>query len=258
MQDSLKVILSIQELDIKMIRLMRVKKERQEELKKVHTLKEDIQKQVLIKEEQIKEVKKDIRHGETHIKEIQEKVSKLEDQQAAVKKMDEFNALTQEITQIGRDKTQTEQKLSDLMDKQAAEEDLLISLKENLAATESNSVAIEKEIHESIERINEEGRGLLDERQKLIEGVDEPTFKIYERLLKNKKDRVVVPISNRICGGCNTLLTAQHENLARKGDRLVFCEHCSRVIFWQDNVEEEETEESAPRRRRRRQTTATA
>jgi uncharacterized protein len=258
MQDSLKVILSIQELDIKMIRLMRVKKERLNELKKVHTLKEDIERQVQVKEEQIKEIKKDIRMGETRIKEIHEKVTKLEEQQAAVKKMDEFNALTQEMTQLGRDKTQTEQRLSDLVDKQASEEDLLVALKENLSTTEANSIAIENEIHESIQRINEEGRGLLEEREKLIEGVDETTFKIYERLLKNKKDRVVVPITQRICGGCNTLLTAQHENLARKGDRLVFCEHCSRVIFWQDYVEEETEEEAAPRRRRRRQTTATA
>lgn len=259
MQDSLKVILSIQELDIKMIRLMRVKKERQDELKKIQHLKSDIQLQVSNKEEQITDIKKEIRMGEIHIQEIQDKVVKLEEQQAAVKKMDEFNALTQEMTQLGRDKTQTEQKLSDLMDKQAAEEDLLSALKENLSTTETNSVALEKEIHESIERINEEGKALLVEREALIKDADEATFKIYERLLKNKKDRVVVPISNRICAGCNTLLTAQHENLARKADRLVFCEHCSRIIFWQDHVDAEDAEESAaPRRRRRRQTTATA
>lgn len=258
MQDSLKVILSIQELDIKMIRLMRVKKERQEELNKIRALKSDIHSQVKLKEEQITEIKKEIRLGEVRIKEIQDKVTRLEEQQSAVKKMDEFNALTQEMTQAGRDKSQIEQKLSDLMDKQAQEEDLLAALKENLATTETNSVSLEAEIFESIQKINEEGNELLKQREQLISSADPHLFAVYERLLKNKKDRVVVPIVNRICNGCHTLLTAQHENLARKGDRTVFCEHCSRIIYWQDSVVDEEEEASAPRRRRRRVTTASA
>jgi len=252
MQESFNVILSIQELDINMIRLMRVKKERQKELLKIQTLKTDIEKQVADKESQIIELKKDIRMGETQIKEIQDKVAKLEAQQAAVKKMDEFNALTHEMTNAGRERTAVEQRLSDLMDKLAAEEDLLVTLKDNQRSTQDNSEAIEKEIHESIEKINEEGKALFAQREELKNQVEPEIFKIYERLLKNKKDRVVVPIEQRTCSGCHIVLTPQHENLVRKGDRLVFCEHCSRILFWQEAPAATEGEAAAARRRRRR------
>ncbi len=252
MQESFHVILNIQELDINMIRLMRVKKERQKELTKIHTLNADIQKQVIEKDSQVLELKKDIRMGETQIKEIQDKVAKLESQQAAVKKMDEFNALTHEMTNAGRERTAVEHRLSDLVDKLAAEEDLAVTLKENLKSTQENSLAIEKEIHEGIEKINEEGKNLLGQREGLINQVDPEMFKIYERLLKNKKDRVVVPIEQRTCSGCHIVLTPQHENLVRKGDRLVFCEHCSRILFWQDAPAAAEGEPQAQRRRRRR------
>jgi uncharacterized protein len=251
MQASFHGILKIQELDINMIRLMRVKKERLRELTEIQTLKSDIHKQVADKEVQITEIKKDIRMGEMQIKEIQEKVAKLEAQQAAVKKMDEFNALTHEMTHMGRERSAVEQKLSDLMDKIAVEEDLLVTLKENLKSTDENSRVIEKEIRESIEKINEEGQGLLLQREELKKQVDSEMFKIYERLLKNKKDRVVVPIEQRTCSGCHIVLTPQHENLVRKGDRLIFCEHCSRILFWQETTVVE-GEEAAPRRRRRR------
>jgi uncharacterized protein len=251
MQESFHVILNIQELDINMIRLMRVKNERQKEFNKVQILKADIQKQVADKENQILEIKKEIRMGETQIKEIQDKVVKLEERQAAVKKMDEFNALTQEVTHAGRERNAVEQKLSDLTDKLATEEDLLISLKDNLKSTQENSEAIEKEIHESIEKINEEGRALFAQREALKQQVEPEIFKIYERLLKNKKDRVVVPIEQRTCSGCHIVLTPQHENLVRKGDRLVFCEHCSRILYWQE-APVVEGEAPAPRRSRRR------
>ncbi len=254
MKESLQTILQIQELDIKMIRLMRVKNERKEELLNIQNLRADIQNQVEEKEKQVTTFKKEIRHGETQVKEIQEKTARLESQAAAVKKMDEFNALTQEMTTAAREKNSIEHNLSDLMDKLASEEDLLVALRDNLHATEESSIALEKEINESIVKINEEGQELLKERGKLTTDVDPEVFQVYEKLLKNKKDRVVVSIENRVCSGCHIVLTAQHENLVRKGDRLVFCEHCSRMLFWQAPEVVEEGGEV--RRRRRRRTTA--
>lgn len=250
MRESFQKILEIQELDIKMIRLMRVKNERKRELGKVHALLDDIRTQVDEKSEAILDLKKEIRLGETRIREIHEKVGKLEEQQNAVRKMEEFNALTQEMTQAGRDKTRIEQELSDFTDKLTAEEDLLENLKEKLSATEKNSASLEEEIHESVATINEEGQELLKKREALIPQTDPEFFAIYEKLLHNKKDRVVVPIENRTCSGCHIVLTPQHENLVRRGERLVFCEHCSRILFWQEA--EAMPEEKAPRRRRRR------
>jgi len=61
---------------------------------------------------------------------------------------------------------------------------------------------------------------------------------------------VIVPIENRTCSGCHIALTLQHENLVRKGKAVVFCEHCSRIHYWQEAEAGEET----PTRRRRRRT----
>lgn len=47
------------------------------------------------------------------------------------------------------------------------------------------------------------------------------------------------------------MLTAQDENLVRKGERLVFCEHCSRIHYWQESQALEGTA-AAPKQRRRR------
>ena len=74
---------------------------------------------------------------------------------------------------------------------------------------------------------------------------------MYEKLLKNKRDRVVVPIENRCCSGCHILVTAQHENLVRKGEKIVFCEHCSRVHYWLDLVQEAPETGGAARKRRK-------
>ncbi|QEM73597.1 hypothetical protein DZK34_01180 [Chlamydia abortus] len=251
MHEALQSILAIQELDIKMIRLMRVKKEHQKELAKVQSLKSDIRRKVQEKELEMENLKNQIKEGENRIQEISDQINKLEGQQAAVKKMDEFNALTQEMTAANKERRALEHQLSDLMDKQAGSEDLIVSLKESLTSTENSSFAIEKEICESIKKINEEGRALLQQRSELKETTDPEMFLIYERLLNNKKDRVVVPIDNRVCSGCHIVLTPQHENLVRKKDRLIFCEHCSRILYWRE-ADALANDSSAAKRRRRR------
>lgn len=179
----------------------------------------------------------------------------MESQQSSIKKADEFNAMTQEMTQAERERVAIEHKVSDLVDKRVAEEDMLSRIKESLKGSEVSSMNLEKDIQSSIKLINEEGTELKKQRDALATKAAPDTLQIYERLLRNKKDRVVVPIENRTCSGCHIVLTAQHENLVRKGDNLVFCEHCSRIHYWQES-EALEGSVVATKRRRRRAATA--
>lgn len=251
MLQSLKIILDIQEIDMKMIQLMTLKRQRQRELETINANKANLQSRAKKQEESILELKKDIRLAEGEHAEILAKIKKLEAQQSTIKKVEEFNALTHEAAAADRERLNKEQRLSDLLDKLAAEDDALKAINEALASTAENSLMLEKEILESISRINEEGRVFKEERDSLIDKANPEVFAVYERLLRNKKDRVVVPLENRCCSGCHILLTAQHENLVRKGERLVFCEHCSRIHYWQESKALEDTAVVTKQRRRR-------
>lgn len=251
MLQSLKVILDIQEFDMKMIRLMRLKKERSKELEHIDSLRQELHSQQKEKENEIAELNRNIATQEEKIQEIKERIKKLEAKQNTVKKVDEFNALTQEMTSSERERIATEQIASDLIDKRNLEEEILGKIKESLQQSEESSRNLENEIRESIRLINLEGSELKVTRNELAKTADPDILRIYERLLNNKKDRVVVPIENRTCSGCHIALTAQHENVVRKGERLAFCEHCSRIHFWQESEDLEGTSVATKRRRRR-------
>ncbi len=252
MQEAMKTILDIQDLDMKMLRLMRVKKERKREIEQIEALRKELHQQLEIKEVEITDLNKNIQGHEQKIQEVAAKMKKLEGQQSGIKKVDEFNALTHEMTALEREKINVEQKVSDLVDKRVAEEEMLTRIRESLQASESSSLSLEKEIQDSIKMINEEGSSLKQERESLAKKADTEILQVYERLLRNKKDRVIVPIENRTCSGCHISLTAQHENIVRKGENLVFCEHCSRIHYWQESQVVEGATAAAPKRRRRR------
>lgn len=250
----LKHILKIQELDMQLIQLMRLKKDRLNELENLKNIKANLQRQLIVKETEFSELKVAQRLYEGDVNDIHAKIKKLESQQSTVKKLDEFNALTHEMSQAEKERTAKELRLSDLLDQINNEEDALASLKESLASTCEGSKVLEGEVIESIARINTEGTELKDKRDQLVEESDPEIFQIYERLLRNKKDRVIVPIENRCCSGCHITLTPQNENLVRKGERIVFCEHCSRIHYWPEIEISEEVGEGALKVRRRRTT----
>ena len=251
MQESLKLILDIQEVDMKMMRLMRVKKERQKELEQLDSLRKELHNQGTDKEKEIAEITKTAAIYENKIQETNAKLKKLEAQQSSVKKVDEFNALTLEMTAAEKERNATEQRLSDLIDRRTGEEEILEKIRDSLKTSDASSTTLQHEIEASINLINEEGLALRDERLKLASEADKESLRIYERLLRNKKDRVIVPIEGRTCGGCHISLTAQHENLVRKGENIVFCEHCSRIHYWQESEALEGTGAATKRRRRR-------
>ena len=130
MLQSLKVVLDIQELDMKMIRLMRLKKERLKELEHIDSLRQELMHQQKEKEEEISDLSRNIATQEEKIAEIKERVKKLVAKQNAVKKVDEFNALTQEMTSSERERIATEQIASDLSDKRNLEEEILEKIKD--------------------------------------------------------------------------------------------------------------------------------
>jgi Zn-ribbon protein, possibly nucleic acid-binding len=251
MLESLNLILEIQELDIKMIRLMRLKKERKKERDQIHSIEMGLEKQEKAKELEVADIKKLIKVGEAEVLEVQERLAKLDNQQHSIKKVDEFNALSHEMAAATKDKAAREARLSDLYDKLTQEEDLLKTLAETVKSTKANGETLLAEIATTLEEINREGSALLQERETLAENADPEIMRIYDRLLNNKKDRVIVPIENRACSGCHIVVTAQDENLVRKGERLVFCEHCSRIQYWPTAVPSSEEEGKAPKRRRR-------
>lgn len=251
MQESLKSILEVQELDIKMIRLMRLKKQRQGELQQIESLRVELKEQEQEKSREIESLSLEIASLETKISELNDKIKSLEAKQTSVKKVDEFNALTKEMTSSERERINLEQQVSNLVDKKSYEEEILEKIKSSLATSEQGSKELEDEIKLSISKINKEGSELKTQRDEIVKETDPLTLKIYERLLRNKKDRVVVPIENRTCSGCHISLTAQHENLVRKGANLVFCEHCSRIHYWQESEALEGSSVATKRRRRR-------
>ena len=192
-----------------------------------------------------------LKEAEALIEEKNARYKKLEEQQASVKKVDEFNLLTQQMSKIEREKNAIENNTSNILNKKSDEEDLLEKIQMTVEKSKTSSKQLEADIQTSINEINREGLELRSQCDQSVKSVDPDILKAYMRLLKNKQDRVVVPIVDGACSGCWIKLTLQQENLVRKSSNNIHnCEHCSRILYCSE--ENFATAKKATKRRRRR------
>jgi hypothetical protein len=83
----------------------------------------------------------------------------------------------------------------------------------------------------------------LEKREKTITpGLDEEILFKFERIIKNKSGLGIVPIDGGVCNGCHMILPAQYANNVRRGEGIMFCPNCSRILFVPD---EEDTADEA-------------
>jgi hypothetical protein len=78
-----------------------------------------------------------------------------------------------------------------------------------------------------VQRIQE----LQTQRSHDVEGLDEDLLELYDRLMKSKKDAVVVPMEHGVCGGCHMKLTQTTVNAVKAADSLQHCEFCGRILY---------------------------
>jgi predicted nucleic acid-binding Zn-ribbon protein len=102
-------------------------------------------------------------------------------------------------------------------------------LKRGEGQVKAHLEALEKRLGE----IQAELKELAAERSKLTEGVDPDWISRYERLLAHTGDFALVAVENGGCGGCHMKLPPQVAHDARKGDSMVSCPYCGRLLYCQ-------------------------
>lgn len=171
-----------------------------------------------------------------------------EQQMDMIQTQREYEALDKEIKDSG-------EKEQDLRRDLQREEQLLSEMKVNLEKDESMISKQEEEVQKEQSRIKEavqeksKGLKVLEKKENSITpGLDEEILFKFERIIKSKAGLGIVPIEHGVCSGCHMILPVQFVNDVHRGEGIMFCPYCSRILFYQpEDVEEqgEEEEESS-------------
>jgi predicted nucleic acid-binding Zn-ribbon protein len=95
-------------------------------------------------------------------------------------------------------------------------------------------------VEEALTTRKEELKSLAADEAKYSEGLDAELLFKFQRIIKNKGGKGIVPLRAGVCSGCHMILPAQFANNVRAGEEIVFCPYCSRILYYEEVPEEEE------------------
>ena len=191
------------------------------------------------------------RKHESDIKDQQEKISKYRDQSLNVKTNQEYKALLSEIEQAETEIRKLEDKILEIM---VVADSRKEELKQAEAALKADTAAIEKEKEHARQQTAEDEKELAvheGRRRELRASINDDTLRHYDRVFKLRHSALSAVHDDQMCSVCRVIVRPQVFQDVVKGEEMVYCDSCQRILYFVPPPPKPEGEEEPERKKRK-------
>lgn len=235
MEEKMRILINLQDCDIR-LRDIQVKKE--EAPKKIQRLKEKlaaVEDQLEEEANRLEVYTGDRRQAEQEIEEIENRLKKANIKLSNIKSNKEYQAALKEIDDLKREKLLWEDKVIDILEQVEALEAEYVTNRENGEETRQQFELDHSEILKILEALNRDLDQIEKKRMEFSQAVDPDLLKRYDSLRARKGGIGVSPVIKGVCQTCHLDIPPQEFNELLRGNKLMTCPNCSRIIYWGDD-----------------------
>lgn len=168
--------------------------------------------------------------GEIQVQE--QKISKLRDQMLAAKTNDQYKAFQNEIEFCQSDIRKHEDRILELMG-ESDPLDKAVKAAETALAAEKKQVEAEKTETRDRTAVDEKALAELQaSRAEVVKEMTPSVLREYERLRKARRGVAVAEVDGARCQECHINVRLQLIQELRRGDKVMFCESCGRILVY--------------------------
>ncbi|MFQ5988456.1 MAG: zinc ribbon domain-containing protein [Candidatus Methylomirabilales bacterium] len=171
---------------------------------------------------------------ERELEDVTAEQRKRQNRLVEIKKQHEYDAVRKEIDGLKERRSKLEDEILELFDQ-------IEAAQAGVRSEEARFQAGEKMFNEQrttkegeLKRLYEELGRLQEERGHQASLVEPGLLQTYQRLVRSRGGVAVVPVKDGSCLGCYVALTPQTYNELRKGDVLLSCANCQRILYWKE------------------------
>jgi uncharacterized protein len=162
----------------------------------------------------------------------EQKVSKLKGQMLEAKTNEQYRAFQHEIAYAEGEVRKAEDKILDLMEQS---EPLEKNVKAAEAELKKEQAHVESEKKRARDRTAADQKDLAEtsaERKSIVDQMDPKVYAHYERIRKKTKNTAIADATDGRCDACQIALRPQFFQDLRRGDQIMFCESCGRMLTY--------------------------
>jgi predicted nucleic acid-binding Zn-ribbon protein len=166
-----------------------------------------------------------------------QKISKLRDQMLGAKTNEQYRAFQNEIAYAEGEVRKAEDKILDLME---LSEPLDTNVKSAEVELKKQQTYVDREKASARERTSVDQKArteALAQRKSIVDNMDPKLYAEYERIRRKTKGTAIADATGGRCDACHIALRPQFFQDLRKGDQIMFCESCSRILTYNPVVD---------------------
>ncbi len=237
MKEQLAVLSELQKIDIQIDRLEKTKSEYPAAISAAQQQLEQSRTDLQAQKEEKEEAEKRRRHLERELEVATEHLEASQQRFAEVKTNKEYEALQREIDTWKQVVSETETQILGTMAETEQLTEKILTGEQRLKEEEELKQKQISEFRAKLEPTEAEINNYKQDREQLTSGVEKRLLSNYERIRKGKKGVAVVPVNRKACGGCFKQLPPQKVVEIKKGNRLITCDSCGRILVWDETAE---------------------
>lgn len=109
------------------------------------------------------------------------------------------------------------------------------AIQEEIEKIDVEITEIEKTVSVQLEEIRKEQEVISKKKAVIVEKMDQKIVLFYEKIRKWAKNTSVVPVYKQACGGCFIKINDRVYSEVLKGDDIITCPHCGRILYIQED-----------------------
>jgi len=186
----------------------------------------------------IEELKAKIEAAETQRRELEaqlaDEMSRIKERQAKMMQVQtnrEYQSLLKEIEDGKKSIKEKEEEVVRIMETSEADAKIMAE-QENLIKEEKKALAVESaQVEKHAGEVEGKKAKIVAKRNAMAKNINNASLRKYDMLRTRRNGKAVVGVVNGICQGCFMSIPPQHFNDILKGDRILNCPTCQRILF---------------------------
>lgn len=191
-----------------------------------------LEERLRLETEELEQKRRERRRTDQEIEVFEGRIAKSHVKLSNIKSNKEYRAALKEIDDLKFDKGKLEENALAMMEE-------IETLEERSRTSKAEAEEMRVKFHsdreailKELEALKQGLKGLMKERGRLCGILDSDLLKKYDFLMEKKKGLAISPVIKGVCQTCHMGIPPQKFNELIRGDALMTCPNCNRIIYW--------------------------
>jgi uncharacterized protein len=233
--DQIKKLVELQEVDSEMIKLKDRLVEAPKHLEELQDSVDDIEGRMEQTRERLDLLNQQKNKLQKDIEEDSHKVKKSKNKLMMVSNTKEYHAMMREMDNLEKLNRFREEEMTNLLEDIQVHQEKMEELSTQMESVREELAVSQSTLDSEMEKINKRISQLEKSRKKACANVPVPILSRYNFIRDRLNNPVIVSVKRGVCTGCYISIPPQSFIEIQKGEQILSCPNCQRLIFWEEH-----------------------